>query len=239
MNYYLNLSPTKDQLLEIRTWLSVELDETGEGFMHNWNIIEDYFNRNQLMVLSNESKTIGFMTWNIIEGIVLNIDIAAIQPNQRYKGAGKFLFKEALNYFKTKSIVVVKLFCQPSSSEQFWKSLGFIDMPQTGFAQHELSLYLPLLNFEAPKTNLVDNNEIELWSCEPHRATSEEPEWKWSIELCDNKLISPILAPCSRDWNIRWSRNGEIIKESKVKYFSRDKPIDYSSFMFIEELRFP
>lgn len=239
MKYLLNLSPTEDQLLEIKTWLSQELEETGEGFMHNWNIIEDYFDRDQLITVSNESQTIGFMTWNIIERIVLNIDIAAIQPNQRFKGAGKFLIEEAFKYFKSLGLVVAKLFCQPRSSEQFWKRLGFIDMPELGYLQHELSLYCPLINLEAPKTKDTRYDVIELWNCEPYRATLEDPEWKWRVELSNNKLVSPILAPGSRDWNIRWSKNGEIIKESKVKYFSKDKPIDYSNFIFIEELKYP
>jgi N-acetylglutamate synthase-like GNAT family acetyltransferase len=234
MNYLLNLTPTKEQLLETKAWLTQELENSGEGFMNNWNIIEDYFDRKQLILLLHESKTIGFTTWDIVDEIALNIDIAVIHPNFRSKGAGKFMMGESFKYLKSKDILVAKLFCQPSSSEPFWKSLGFIDMPETAYHQHDLALYLPLIETRQTTNALHESNVIELWNCEPYRASDESPKWIWNIS--GTHLNPPILVPCDRNWNIRHIRDGEVIKEGKVKYFSQINPVDKSDFLFINEL---
>ena len=176
MNYKLNIKPSKEQLFYIKAWLSQELEETGEGFGHNFNIIKDYFDRNQLILLLYESQSIGFTTWEIIDEIVLKIDIACIQSKFRFKGAGKFMIQETFEYFKSKGVVVTELFCQPRSSENFWKSIGFIDMPKIRFNQHELFLYYPLIT-PYSKSDSSENDMIELWNCEPHIASTKDAKW--------------------------------------------------------------
>ena len=45
------------------------------------------------------------------------------------------------------------------------------------------------------------------------------------------------MQPCNCNWNIRWSNNGKIIKENKVKRFASDFSIEEEPFLFITELK--
>jgi hypothetical protein len=107
-------------------------------------------------------------------------------------------------------------------------------MPIFNYSTPELSLFLPLIKVRDLSES--GNNLIELWDCEPHRAGSIFPKWSWNFELKNGKLTNPILAPCSRDWNIRWTRSGTVIRESKVKHFSPNHTLDFDDFILIEEL---
>lgn len=138
--------------------------------------------------------------------------------------------------FKDRGIIAIELFCEPIESEHFWRKMEFIQFPIRGYAEPELTFYKPLI--EVCKTTKTPNelNKIELWDVEPHQSKTRLPRWCWDIETQDGKLIKPIIQACNINWNIRWTKDGKIKKESKVKYFSRDNPIDFSPFMLIEKL---
>jgi GNAT superfamily N-acetyltransferase len=232
-------TPNFNQLNEIKNWLSDESQKYNEGFFCNWKAVMRYFENNQLIILVKDLNVIGFTTWYIHDKIALNIDIAEIHPDYRGNGYGKFMMHETFNFCKTKGAIVAKLFCAPSSSYEFWKSLGFKDMPEIGNDLPKLSLYMPLIDvLETINYENSESNTIELWNCEPYNITGVTASWIWSINPIKNKISPPILIPCNRDWNIRYSQNGRTIHEDKVKRFSIKNPIVFDSFIYINELNY-
>lgn len=61
-NYQISFSPTNKQLDEIEGWLKAERQKTGEGFYCNWNVIKHSFEKNRLLTISLNNKTVGFAT---------------------------------------------------------------------------------------------------------------------------------------------------------------------------------
>jgi GNAT superfamily N-acetyltransferase len=238
MTLQINTSANEEQLLEIKHWLIDEHNKLQEGFYCNWSVIEKHFERGQLIVLNKDSRVIGFSTWEIEKEIVLNIAIVEIHPDYRGKGYGEYLMQQVFNFGKDhKKAIVAKLFCAPVESKSFWKKMGFMDFPFTGYAQPPDLMYLPLIDLRSQlKADHSEESTIELWNCEPHLSDECEPQWVWSAKINNGQLIPPILAPCNRNWNIRYTQNGTIIKESKIKYFSNSNPIDKDSFLLIQEL---
>lgn len=236
LEFKINVSPTQSDINIIKKWLIDEEETYEEGFFCNWNIINNAFNERRLIALNINDRPIGFVIWRKYE-IYADIDILEIKPNQRDRGFGKILFEGVSNFLKKQGIVVVKLFCQPRESELFWKKMGFEKMPETRFSQPDLSYYKTLIDVEKKSPSSKSNNKVELWNVDPYLVDINSPKWTWSIEIKDNKLELPIIQPIDVDWNLRWTKNGEIIKEDKVKYFSSsNNKIDYCSFLYIKEL---
>lgn len=235
MKYKIETNPSKEQLREIKLWLIQEEEDSGEGFLCNWEIIEKYFNENQLIILLLNQQPIGFTTWKVYDAFLLSISIAEVHPKYRSKGAGKFLMIESFAHLMKQGVKVVELFCEPRSSESFWRSLGFEDF-KSDYAKHDLTLFKPLINVLEPKVDMDCSNFIELWNCEPHHAIDSSPNWTWSFNLKKNTLPAPILLSGGGDWNICWTKNGELMKESKVKYFSRSEPIANNGYVYITTL---
>lgn len=232
----INTSPTQSDISIIKNWLIDEKEKYEEGFYCNWGIINNAFNEKRLIALNIDDIPIGFVIWRKHE-IYADIDILEIKPNQRNNGFGEILFEGVSNFLKQQGVVVVKLFCQPRKSELFWKKMGFEKMPETRFSQPDLSYYKTLIEVEKKSSSPESNNKVELWNVDPYLVDRNSPEWTWNIEIKDTKLELPIIQPIDVDWNLRWTKNGEIIKEDKVKYFCSSKnKIDYSSFLYIKEL---
>ncbi len=233
-------TPNKNQLIEIKKWLFEEYQKTNEGFYVNWKLILNYFENNQLIILEKDAIVIGFSTYEFCDEIVVNIDIIEIHPDFRKFGFGNYMMKEVFDFCKTQGALVARLFCEPVESYGFWKRIGFFDMPVTGYAQPELSMFMNLVEVrETLMDDYTDKTIIELWDCEPHQSKNFKAKWTWSISASQNKIEPPILIPCDRNWNIRFSIDGEIFKESKVKSFSNTNPIDLDKFMYIKEIEYP
>ncbi len=231
----INFSPSQADLKEIEDWLILESEKYDDGFYCNWNIIKNSFERNGLISLELNDTPIGFVVWHQ-NAFFLDIDIMEIHYDYRRMGLGKKFFEMLSEPFKDKGIIAIKLFCEPRESEHFWRKMGFIQFPIRGYAESDLTFYKPLI--EVCKTTKTPNefNKIELWDVEPYQSKKRLPNWCWDVETHDGELIKPIIQACNVNWNIRWTRNGKIEKESKVKYFSKDNPIDFSPFMFIQNL---
>jgi hypothetical protein len=78
---------------------------------------------------------------------------------------------------------------------------------------------------------------LELWNKEPYQVKEKDmPNWTWGVNE-KGELENPILFPCNYDWNLRWRRNDEIIREDKVKYFRRKgTEIYFSGYLYIKAL---
>ena len=111
--------------------------------------------------------------------------------------------------------------------------MNFTKFPDINYSIPELTYYKPLFTTNPPTTEIDENNNLELWNVEPYQIKNVKPKWTWNIVTKD---FLPILNPCNPNWNIRWTKNGNIIKDTKIKRFNRNKDVDCDSFVFIEEL---
>lgn len=232
---YIDVAPLEQDIEQILAWLKRECDINGVGFYHNKDIIFDSFRRDNAIVLKHRGENIGLVTWSSY-GILVNIDIFVINPSYRDKGYGKFFFQAISTYFREEGFKAIKLFCEPKSSEQFWRKMGLEKLPDVGRGEHELTYYQVLVDTASviPKRNA---DKIELWDVQPYEVEEREPKWTWYIERQNEEFLYPIIQPCNCNWNLRWSRNGKIIKEEKVKYFTGDEYELYiSGFLYIDEL---
>ena len=235
---HIEMAPTLQDIKEILVWLKEERDRDarGRGFYNNKNIIMDSFRLGNAIVFKHENKSIGLIVWNESDDILVNIDIFVIHPSYRGKGFGELFYHDVCNYFVEKGFKAVKLFCEPKTSEKFWVKMGLLKLHDCGYTEHELTYYGVLI--DVASTIYLDNAEkIELWDVEPYEAMEAEPRWTWYIENDEGKLLYPILHPCNCNWNLRWSRNGEVLKEGKIKYFTnKDFELFKSKFLYIEKL---
>lgn len=232
----IKLNPTENDIEEIKNWLKNEDAKFNEGFYCNWNIIWDSFLKKQLICCSINDTPVGFLVWSKGE-IYIEIDILEIRPEYRKKGIGHDFIEKISVHFKDLGFKALKLFCEPRESELFWVKEGFIQFPKRGYSESDLTFFKPLVEILATTQKDKSLNKIELWDVEPHEATNLKAKWTWNINLNDYDCLKiPILHPCNINWNIRWTRNGQIAIEDKVKYFSRDYPIYSGPFLFIEDL---
>jgi hypothetical protein len=231
----LNFSPILSDLKEIENWLFDEEKNFSEGFYCNWLIIENAFQKNKLITINNLGLPIGFLVWSDMDEYV-EFDILEIKPDYRNKGVGEKFLKLISSYLLDKNYLAIKLFCAPIKSENFWKKMNFIKFPDRGYSESKLSYFKPLVKIEKPSENLDYLDKLELWNVEPHQKDNYEPEWTWKLELNSDKLLFPIIHPYNPNWNLKWTKNGKIIKEDKIKYFTRKQEIEYEPFLIIKEL---
>ncbi|MDD2199670.1 MAG: GNAT family N-acetyltransferase [Bacteroidales bacterium] len=231
-----NIAPTRFDLEKIKEWLIEEEQESNEGFYCNWNIIEKAFNNDELITLNLKEKTVGFLVWSKGE-IYAEIDIMEIKPDYRKQGIGKLFFEQISEFFKQKGFLVIKLFCSPRESEKFWKKMGFIKFPDRGYSESDLTYFKPLIKVQTIVENQETDDTVELWDVEPYQKNNNQPKWTWNINLDNGKLKLPIIQPCNCNWNLRWSKKGEMIREDKVKYFdTTENRVEYSPFLYITNL---
>jgi GNAT superfamily N-acetyltransferase len=234
--FQLKTSPTQFDLKKIEEWLVQEDREFNEGFYCNWTIIKNAFIDKRFVTLDFNESPIGFLVWSI-GTIHVEIDILEIKPDYRKKGIGHTFLEKISEYFKLKGFLAIKLFCSPIESERFWKKIGFIRFPELEYSESELTYFKPLIEIQQTSTNRETDNKVELWDVEPYQKSNNPPKWTWNIEIRNDKLILPIIHPCNCNWNLRWVKNGKIIKENKVKYFnSKENSVEFSPFLYIEKL---
>ena len=235
MNYETNFNPTEKHLSQLEKWLIDELNKTGIGFYKNWNIITKSFDKNELVVLTENDFAIGFLVYNIYE-VIIEIDIAELNPNYRNKGLGRKLIEDTLSEFKKNGVMVCELFCSPENSEPIWKSLGFENFPDFPH-DSKIRMFKPLV----PSLTISEPNEmnerIELWNMEPYLAEKNIPEWTWNITFKENsrELIKPIIHPANYDWQLSWKKGTETKFKNKVKRYNSDR-IEFGNFIVIKAL---
>lgn len=121
--------PTKEHMAQLLEWLEAEDKETGEGFFCNWNIIYETYEKDRLLVVEQSSQAIALLSWWEYSTSA-GINILTVKPNHRRKGIGRFLAGSFLEATMSKDVSMVKIQCQPTSSELFWLSLGFYEDPE-------------------------------------------------------------------------------------------------------------
>lgn len=215
--------PTEANLHEIRAWLQKEDVDTGDGFFCNWRVIESCFHDKGLHCIAVNGAILGFLAWQKY-GLQVKLHICEIHPSHRGVGLGRDLMEKSLAKFESEGSLVAELECQPPASEPIWRRLGFVDFPsqlKDPYQRSGTTLYRPLRT-PAPPTDKAEYEEVlELWSCDPWHKDDTAPLWTWEItrEPGTDKLLKPIIFPCSRDWNVRWRKRDVVFFEEKMKYF--------------------
>lgn len=233
-----SFSPTKYQLNEIKNWLIEEINSTGFGFYDNWNCIESAYNKREIATISENNQTIGFITWSNYAKFSAIINITAIKSTHRNKGVGKKLISKLFTKLIFKNIYSVRLECAPSTSELFWRHIGFTDFPSchywNGINKNLYKILVPHLNQEREETM---DEYIELWDNEPDFTEKLNSTWKWKLIFKDGtrELKNPIIHPCRKDWRIRWKNIDKIIIDEKVKRFGENEII-FEDFIVINKL---
>jgi hypothetical protein len=223
----------KRELDEIENWLKEESLTSKNSFYGNWTMIIKSYSENRMAILKDKENVIGYTIWRIGD-IHIEIDLFEIKPVFRRMRIGEYFINEIAKYFKKKGFLALKLFCKPEKSELFWKEMKFIKFPKRGYSESELTYFKPLIKINQSDKDVDENNKLELWDIESYEVKDSKPKWTWNIDI---KNFVPILQPCNEKWNIRWTKNGKIVKECMVKYFSDQKnQIEFSEFIYIKKL---
>ena len=234
---FIDIEPKKQSINEILIWLKDEKKHSGSSFYNNKDIIKKSFKDGNSIIFKQGKKNIGLAIWSKADKLRVNIDIFVIHPAYRGQGFGSFFYNEILKFFRNKGFKAIKLFCTPSTSELFWKKMGFIKFPECGHTENKLTYYTILVNTASIEPiGMID--KIELWDVEPFESKGKKPKWIWYVEMKDGVLSCPIIQPCNCNWNVRWSRNGKVMREEKFKSFTnKDFELYYNSFLYIDELK--
>ena len=233
----IDIEPKKQDIDEILNWLKEEKKHSRDSFYNNKGIIENAFEKGNSIVFKQGNKNVGLAIWHNTKEFQIDIDIFVIHPNYRGQGFGHFYYNEVLIFFRNKDFKVIKLFCCPSTSESFWKKMGFIKFPECGYTEHELTYYMVLVDTASIEYKSA-KDKVELWDVDPYESENKKPKWTWYVEMKDGVLSHPIIQQCNCNWNLRWSRNGHVLREEKVKYFTnKDYELYCSSFLYIKSLK--
>ncbi len=150
-----NLHPNEKHLAYIEKWLIEEWSETKQGFYSNWNMISNAYTEKRLSIITENDNAIGFMVYRIYD-LTSVIDIAEIKPSERKKGFAKKMIDGTFEFFKSKGILVIQLFCSPENSEPFWKKVGFLNFPEFPH-NSQIKMYKPLIQ----TLKLINLSEFE------------------------------------------------------------------------------
>lgn len=238
MNYAISFTPTTSHLQQIEKWLIDEKNNSGEGFYVNWSIINAFFNRKELAVLTVDNDAVGFCCWRTTSDFSGQFNILEIHPTYRGKGLGAWFNSELEKFFVSNNILVVDVQCVPETSEAFWRKMNFIDVPPNHrfWDKQTTHLFKCLVPSLQPVVEHNNINYIEIWDAEPYATVDKDAKWKWDLDITgENKLVLPIIQPCHRDWRIRLVLDNKTITDNKVKRFG-ELEIDYGPYIIIQEL---
>ncbi len=235
----INFNPTEKDIECIKEWLIEEINITNKGFYNNWNIIYDKYKTKEILVITDNEYPIGFLTYTTFDFCV-RIDIFSIKPSERRKGVGKKFINEVFSFFKSKNILVLKLFCSPENSHLFWRKNGFeyYSLYEKD-TKRRINMFKPLIKVLKSDTGVKSNLKINLWNCESHLKNKVPYKWSWDIILKDDKrtLVKPILFPIQGDWYMEFIVNDELIFSDKVKRFKENNDYPYTDFLFVTQLQ--
>lgn len=223
-----SFNPDKQNLDEIIDWMENEKNSPKES-QGNWLAINSAFSENRLITASIENKTIGFFAL-LQNGSTATINIAEIHPEYRNMGVAKSFLNQIIAFLLKHNYYALDLMCAPASSEDIWKKLGFINIPQSPKNKKSKNIILyriitPILE----TTNKIDEGEtIEIWNNEPYNTVDDKPTWSWELKFREGTriLIAPIIQYTNYKWRIRWKIRDTVIKDCMLQHFDKNI-IDY------------
>lgn len=238
MKLYIEDQLTGQYLSEIMDWLKDEYDSQGEGFYCNKDIIIDAYYNNELIGLMNNNECIGIAVWRKKDIDVVEIDIFVINPAFRLSQhkIGSYFFKNVVREFQRLGYKIIELICAPIESKFFWIKQGFIKVPDnTSMSRTDSYYYIIQSRIESEIYNDSDAYTFELYEAEPYKCTEYTKKWTWKVSISNNKLSEIIIHPCNCNWNLLLFKNGTLVQQNKVKYFTDiDFELYQSRFLIID-----
>ncbi len=218
----LEFDPPQSDLREVQGWLTQEQADSGESFICNWNIVEEASAGDRCAVAKMDRRAVAFIVWSTPRK-TSEILIMAVEPNLRRQGFGAHLVDEFCSHFSNQlGVLALTLECAPISSEPFWRRQGFIDYPanHSEFKRSGIHLFKPLIDRVPRGSSTNPSGLLELWHGMPHEVTSgRQADVEVLLPLDESgKSTHPFVIPACSDWQARFSRKGEPVLESKVKY---------------------
>lgn len=105
-----------EHLPPIRRWLQ----ESGSGFINNWNLISVAQSKGDLHVVVAAREPIAFCL-----ATSETIDILEVRKEFRRKGVGRRLVSQVVEAACVNGALGIYGFCKPMESLHFWKKNGF------------------------------------------------------------------------------------------------------------------
>ncbi|RTY89641.1 GNAT family N-acetyltransferase [Flavobacterium sp. GT3R68] len=225
--------PNEKYIQQITTWLFEESQSGLNSFIYNFNNSQ-FTNDNFICLIDDNDFCIGYISYSIIDKYA-KIEVVVIKNNKKRNGFGKILLNELTVHLLNKNVVVMELFCEPSSSKKIWKKLGFKEFKEKENHKFLNSkdfknpwLYKPLVPEVSSTKNHKLNSYIELWTISEHSASNYSPQYKWDLLTPNSTIIYPI----DEEWKIKYVSEGNIIYEGMIKRFSKQK-IAFGNFLII------
>lgn len=103
----------------IREWLALEV-RGEQGFIHNWRMIEEACSEGQMLVWVDQEGPVGFLIRGVSPGSILQV-----KSDRKRHGIGRALVERAIREEEVHDNAVLVVQCEPTTSIEFWKSMGF------------------------------------------------------------------------------------------------------------------
>ncbi|MEN5315371.1 GNAT family N-acetyltransferase [Pseudomonas koreensis] len=124
----------------IQEWLKHE-ERNGEGFIHNWHLIEKACANKQMTVFVDAERPVGFLTRSISLDTILQT-----KSDCQRRGIGRALVEHAIRHEEALNNAVLVVQCEPPSSVEFWSKMGFEAHRDREDFKHNSSIYMQRLS---------------------------------------------------------------------------------------------
>lgn len=232
--------PENKYINDISNWLQDEWDKTHIGLYNNFEFA-DKTTENFLCFVNENDEAIGFMIY-ALKDKTASIDLASVKESEKKKGICKQMLKSLCEKLLEKQIVVLELFCSPSSSEKIWKKLDFKEFKERNnhrFLNWENLkhpyLYKILVQVKKPLKSIKLKSFIEIWTLKDYKVNSNpdiNPAYRWDVSNMD----LPIIYPVDDKWKIRYVKDEIEISSGNIKSFNYSYS-DYGNFLIINSLK--
>lgn len=247
-NLKLEFHPSQAILNSFFPELKKEYEQKGYGIYCNWDIIQNFFKKDKIIILTLNNNPISFVTWRRSDKVI-SLDIIWSLPQYRGKGLGykfqQLLFKE----FKKRGDVAIVVNCATSDGVSMAKRNGFI--PQnlySCFNNHNIS-FNPNISFSPNPSyiKILKNSEPLHFKNEDFRILCFEEfhnnsSYFGEIPLNVDFEAHPAFYYINFNWECKIVYNGEIVHESKMKYILYElkiKTYDYIVAYFNHKIDIP
>jgi len=208
------------QTEQIAAWLKEDKDpSTGIGLFGNWEFIKKHIANGTSLIAVKKNRPIGFVCYSTFNRYSATIKYIGVQNAQKNKGIARKLTTLLTSLLKGHGILVVDLFCSPPKTRIFWQKLGFLDALKY-YSNPCPRMYIPLVKYlsQSDEPSNTVGEFLQLWNVPGDMAKERSPTYTWKLEFMKGlrQLTYPIVIPCLADWQLRHTRDGQVIFDQKV-----------------------